>query len=212
MPDDRSHERSSKIGIWVGLLGVIVGGILAGVPTLIASSTQIAAEDTRASATFLREQQQRAYGDFITAERAAREAYNAFREIFLIGVRDSPDARSSRTLRKIRAQLPEAQETVTSTRGEMEAAIRQLSGALGVVQLVGSPQASDIATSIYKTHEEIEHLSLDVYTYQNPNTEPDTSWREGEERATNELVATVGRLDTSVSEFVRQARVDVGTG
>ena len=142
---DRTQRRSSSgRGVaWIGLLGVIVGGLLTGIPAYVAADKQIDAASSQSNADFHREQQRQAYADFITDEKALVSLEGEFYAALLPSgghpLHDIPIARYL-TQQSIDA-LPAKQAPIVG-------AIQKLANDYVVVELVGSSRTATLAEKI----------------------------------------------------------------
>jgi hypothetical protein len=145
---DRTRRRSwsERGGAWIGLLGVIVGGLLTGVPAYISADKQIAAASSQSNAEFHREQQRQAYAEFITDEKSLIGLENDFYAVVkpqVFPVHDIPIAQYLKQ-QDIDA-LPAKQRLIVE-------AMQKFDNAYAVVELVGSTRTATIAEQIVDQH------------------------------------------------------------
>jgi hypothetical protein len=85
MRDPSSHDaglRVARIGAVAGLLGALIGALVAGVPVLVSTSMQISAASEQSRSEFLREERKAAYADVFAKSEEFRDDANTFAEWF----------------------------------------------------------------------------------------------------------------------------------
>ncbi len=185
--------RAARFGAVTVALAGILGGLVGTAGTIYVSNIQIAAEDERSRAAFLRTQQQNTYAAFIADSNLMNDSAAEFYVQALESPRLDPDDE----------EFPAAWAAAEESKQRMQEAHRELSDSWSAVQLIGSSATAEEADRLVRAQ---QHLMGDLISAS--RSFDDSPPIEATERLLRNAQLERNRL---VREFVDAARKDLGT-
>lgn len=190
-PESSSHPveiRSAVIGAVAALLAAALGGVITGIPVLISTNAQIAANSQEARSQFLRDERKGAYADLLAKSDAYRKSADALMQI--IGAGESQERRAERQ----RHWNEAASELLSSVNSVKLVASHEVSAVADQLILQRNEYDSTVATLASVVGESV-HMN-----FENP-THSDMY---------NVVFHRSEKYDEVHSEFLRAARRDLG--